>query len=642
MRKKSINAILVLFLVIGLAVSAHASDGNIDVFYTNDIHTYINNHSEDENALTYSKIAALKASSENSVLVDAGDHIQGTAYGGMDSGSTILDLMNAAGYDAATLGNHEFDYGMARCLALSEEADFPYVSCNFRHEKNGVLTDNVLDSFVLLEAASKKIAFVGITTPETITSTTPTYFQNDEGDYIYGIAGGEDGAELYSAVQTAIDEARSAGADHIIALGHLGVDPSSKPWTSRDVIANTTGLDAFIDGHSHTTIEMETVFNKTGDRVVLTQTGSYLDAVGKITISADGTVKAQLISGKDLADLVPDAEVKKLEDSWISEIDERLGETIGYAKVTLDNYDSDGNRLVRKQGTNSGDFSADALYYLFDDMDMDVDIAVMNGGGIRNGAVTGELTYLTCKDIHPFGNVACLLRVSGQQILDMLEWGSRTLQADGSVEEGSFLHVSGIRYSVDLLTPSTVQSDDKDIWTGGPTGDYRVRDVQVKNRKTGEYEALDLSAAYHLAGYNYTLRDLGGGFAMLSDAANVLDYVAEDYMVLANYVQSFPVDTATGLPTIDTESGYADIYGSGRITVIGNQTNDKEKQETAPETEYDRYAVVAGDCLWSIAAKLYGDGTKWTLLYEANRAIIQDPSLIFVGQQLSLPNLIIG
>ena len=248
-----------------------------------------------------------------------------------------------------------------------------------------------------------------------------------------------------------------------------------------------------------------------------------------------------------------------------------MGEVIGYAEVTLDNYDADGNRLVRRQGTNTGDFAADALYYLFDEMGMDVDVAVMNGGGIRNEAITGELTYLSCKEIHTFGNVACLLQVTGQQILDALEWGSKGITADGSGENGSLLHVSGLKYTLDLTRDSSVQADEKDVWTGPPTDGYRVSNVLILNRDTGEYEPLDLTATYNLAGYNYTLRDLGGGFAMLNGAVNVLDYVAEDYMVLANYIRSFPVDESTGLPTISTDSGYCDVTGSGRITVYYGQ-----------------------------------------------------------------------
>ena len=551
--------------------------GGVTVLYTNDIHTYITKD------LTYSKVAAYKDSLENVLLVDAGDHIQGTAYGSMDKGATIAQLMNAAGYDLATLGNHEFDYGMDGCMAAIEAADFPYVSCNFYHEANGVAGENVLDSYKVFEVGGVKIAFIGITTPESFTKSTPSYFQDENGNYIYGIAGGTDGEALYTAVQNAIDAA-SAEADYVIALGHLGVDESSQPWTSREVIANTTGLDAFIDGHSHTTIPMEDVTDEGGNTVILTQTGSYLDAVGQMTIAADGTITTQLLTAENLAEVTPDAEVKAIEDAWVAELDEQLGQVIGYSQVTLDNYDAEGNRLVRKQETNTGDFAADALYYLFDEMDLDVDVAVMNGGGVRNEAVTGEISYQTCKAIHTFGNVACLQTVTGQQLLDALEWGAKDVTADGSVENGGFLHVSGLRYTINTAIPSTVQQDDKGVWTGGPTGAYRVTNVEVLNNETGAYEPLDLTAQYNLAGYNYTLRDLGDGFAMFDGAVNVLDYVSEDYMVLANYVESFPVDEATGLPTIPADSQYAEVTGNGRITIV-NEPVAEEPVETTGYTD---------------------------------------------------------
>ena len=551
--------------------------GGVTVLYTNDIHTYITKD------LTYSKVAAYKDSLENVLLVDAGDHIQGTAYGSMDKGATIAQLMNAAGYDLATLGNHEFDYGMDGCMAAIEAADFPYVSCNFYHEANGVAGENVLDSYKVFEVGGVKIAFIGITTPESFTKSTPSYFQDENGNYIYGIAGGTDGEALYTAVQNAIDAA-SAEADYVIALGHLGVDESSQPWTSREVIANTTGLDAFIDGHSHTTIPMEDVTDEGGNTVILTQTGSYLDAVGQMTIAADGTITTQLLTAENLAEVTPDAEVKAIEDAWVAELDEQLGQVIGYSQVTLDNYDAEGNRLVRKQETNTGDFAADALYYLFDEMDLDVDVAVMNGGGVRNEAVTGEISYQTCKAIHTFGNVACLQTVTGQQLLDALEWGAKDVTADGSVENGGFLHVSGLRYTINTAIPSTVQQDDKGVWTGGPTGAYRVTNVEVLNNETGAYEPLNLTAQYNLAGYNYTLRDLGDGFAMFDGAVNVLDYVSEDYMVLANYVESFPVDEATGLPTIPADSQYAEVTGNGRITIV-NEPVAEEPVETTGYTD---------------------------------------------------------
>ena len=576
--RRFLSLFLVLAMALSLSGAALAAEGtapaedDVVVLYTNDVHTHIDNNvgEGNENGLTYSKVAAYKDSLGNALLVDAGDTIQGTAYGSMDKGATIIELMNAAGYDVATLGNHEFDYDMEGALAAIEAADFPYVSCNFYHEENGVKGDNVLDSYVVFEVNGVKIAFVGITTPESFTKSTPAYFQDDAGNYIYGIAGGEDGSELYEAVQAAIDAA-SAEADYVIGLGHLGVDPSSKPWTSEEVIANTTGLDAFIDGHSQTTMEMQEVADAEGNTVVLTQTGEYLNALGQMTISADGTITTQLLTGEDLAGVTPDADVKAIEDAWIAEINTELGQVIGSTADTLDNYDAEGNRLVRKQETNTGDFAADALYYLFDNMGLDVDVAVMNGGGIRNGAITGDISYLTCKEIHTFGNVACLQTVTGQQILDALEWGAKDVAADGSVENGGFLQVSGLTYTIDTSIPSTVQQDDIGEWTGGPTGEYRVTDVQVLNSETGAYEPLDLTASYNLAGYNYTLRDLGDGFAMFEGAVNVLDYVMEDYMVLANYVQSFENGVVTG---------YAEP--AGRITIVDGAS---EVPET-PETEY--------------------------------------------------------
>ncbi len=634
--KKLISLLLAVSMTASFSVPALAADEDITVFYTNDIHTYVDNHLDDENGLTYSKVAALRDSIPEAILVDAGDHLQGTAYGEMDQGMTMIELMNEAGYDLATFGNHEFDYGMNGTFAAMDAAEFEYLSCNFCHEENGATGETVAKGWKMLEAKGEKIAFVGITTPETISSTTPKYFMDDAGNFIYGFHRDGEGSALYAVVQKNIDEAKAAGADHIIALGHLGVDPSSVPWTSRAVIAATEGLDAFIDGHSHTTIPMEEVKDKNGETVILTQTGSYLNTIGKMTISAEG-IKTELLTGDDLAELKPDAKVKALEDAWIEEIEGQLGQVIGYAEVTLDNYDENGKRLVRMQETNSGDFVADALYDLFDEMDMDVDVAVMNGGGIRNNALTGELSYHSCKEIHPFGNVACLLSVTGQQLLDALEWASKDLVADGSAESGSFLHIAGAKYTLDLSEPSTVQQDANGIWTGAPTNGYRVKELQIFNKETGNYEPVDLDAHYHLAGYNYTLRDLGGGFAMLKDAVNVLDYVAEDYMVLANYIQSFPINQKTGLPTITAADGYGDVNGQGRIT-IQTEASAAEKTDASAASVVERfYEAVKGDSLWKISRSFYGTGTRWRVLYDANRGQLPSPDLLQIGQRLLIP-----
>ena len=629
MRKNKLSALLMsLIMTFTLIAPAMATgdalliapkEDGITILYTNDVHTYI------DRDIRYSSVAALKDSFENVLLVDAGDHIQGTAYGSMDDGATIIELMNAAGYDAATLGNHEFDYNMTGAMNVIEWAEYPYLSCNFYHEKNGVVGDTVLDAYKVFEIDGVKIAFVGITTPETFTKSTPAYFQDGNGNYIYGIGGGTDGSVLYTMVQKAIDAA-SAEADIVIALAHLGDDPASQPWTSEEVIANTTGLDAWIDGHSHSTVAGKAVADKDGNEVWLTQTGEYLNAVGKMTIAADGTITTGFVTAEELAALTPDADVKAIEDAWITEIDTMLGEVIGSIDDTLDNYDADGKRLVRSQETNTGDFAADALYYLFDNMGLDVDFAIMNGGGVRNKAITGEISYLTCKEIHTFGNVACLQTITGQQILDALEWGARDA---GNAECGGFLHVSGLKYTIDASIPSTVQKDEKGVWTGAPTGGYRVKDVQVLDKATGKYVPLDLKASYNLAGYNYTLRDLGDGYAMFAGAVNVLDYVMEDYMVLANYVQSFKDGKVTG---------YAEPQG--RITILTAPAEEPEETPDVPETpktEGTTYVVVKGDNLWRIANRFLGNGALWGKIYEANKDTIKDPTMIYIGQVIVIP-----
>lgn len=587
-----------------LLTLAETLSDDIVILYTNDIHTYI------DNPLSYDVIAAIKKDLKNEykhvILADAGDHVQGTAYGSMDKGESIIKLMNAADYDVATLGNHEFDYNMQGCMNIIDWADFSYISCNFYRENDGVRGANVLDSYVMFDCGDEKVAFVGITSPETFSKSTPAYFQDENGKFIYGISGGEDGAALHSDIQTAVNNAKDDGATQIIALGHLGVDASSMPWTSEETIAGVSGLDAFIDGHSHTEMKRKDVKDKDGNEVVLTQTGEYFSRIGMMVIdSQTGDITTDFIeidgnedNGYTLSselysetNVIVDDGVKGVKDAWISQIDAKLGEKIGSTDLTFDNYDSDLNRLVRKQETNSGDFAADALYYLFDDMGLDVDVAVMNGGGIRNKAITGDISYKTCKDMHTFGNVACLQTVTGQQILDMLEWGARHV---GVAESGAFLQVSGITYKIDTSVENTTTSNEFGAWTGGPTDGYRVYDVKVYNKQTNKWNKLSLNAKYNLAGYNYTLRDLGDGFTMLDGSVNVVDYVMEDYMVLSNYVKGFDngVIEAKNSPLLEKYPNmlidYAKLNGSGRIVIA------KRSDDTSSDTSSDSGKTESG------------------------------------------------
>ena len=547
---------------------------DVTILYTNDVHTYIDKQSP---KLTYAAIADLKQSYQNAgkdvLLVDAGDHVQGTAYGSMDEGASIIKLMNAAGYDVATPGNHEFDYGMDRAKAIMKEADFPYLSCNWVDLRT---TLRVLPSVKVFVRGGRRIAFVGVTTPETFTKSTPAYFMDKaQRKYIYDIQGGEDGKKLYDAVQKAIDKAKLL-ADVVIGLGHLGVDPSSSPWTSEEVIAHTSGFDAFIDGHSHTVMENKQVQDASGKAVTLTQTGSYFANVGEMTIAADGTITTKLIPTHEGMD----AGIAAMQTSWVNTVDDMLGEKI--AVGDSDFYVSDpatGKRRIRSAETNLGDFVADGIYTYFNEVEkLHCDVAIMNGGGIRADVPAGDWTFKTCKQVSPFGNVACLMSVTGKQIQDALEFAAR-FAGEGGKENGGFLQVAGATYEIHTDIPNTVQTDEKNVWIGSATGTPRVQNVKIYDKASGSYLPLDPGATYALAGMNYTLRNLGDGFAMFDGAELIKDYVSEDYLVMATYAMTFDGADAAGLPHLSSANSplaaypgyllnYEQPYGAGRITIL--------------------------------------------------------------------------
>ena len=547
---------------------------DVTILYTNDVHTYIDKQSP---KLTYAAIADLKQSYQNAgkdvLLVDAGDHVQGTAYGSMDEGASIIKLMNAAGYDVATPGNHEFDYGMDRAKAIMKEADFPYLSCNWVDLRTGL---RVLPSVKVFVRGGRRIAFVGVTTPETFTKSTPAYFMDKaQRKYIYDIQGGEDGKKLYDAVQKAIDKAKLL-ADVVIGLGHLGVDPSSSPWTSEEVIAHTSGFDAFIDGHSHTVMENKQVQDASGKAVTLTQTGSYFANVGEMTIAADGTITTKLIPTHEGMD----AGIAAMQTGWVNTVDDMLGEKI--AVGDSDFYVSDpatGKRRIRSAETNLGDFVADGIYAYFNEVEkLHCDLAIMNGGGIRADVPAGDWTFKTCKQVSPFGNVACLMSVTGKQIQDALEFAARFAGEDGK-ENGGFLQVAGATYEIHTDIPNTVQTDEKNVWIGSATGTPRVQNVKIYDKASGSYLPLDPGATYALAGMNYTLRNLGDGFAMFDGAELIKDYVSEDYLVMSTYAMIFDGADAAGLPHLSSANSplaaypgyllnYEQPYGAGRITIL--------------------------------------------------------------------------
>ena len=504
---------------------------NIVILYTNDAHCGI------EDGLGYQGLAAVKsaltAAGDNVLLVDNGDAIQGDTIGTLSKGEYIIDIMNKVGYDVATPGNHEFDYGMAQFLSLTEKANFDYVSVNFVDKDE----NTVLKPYVIKEADGTKIAFVGISTPKTITTSTPTYFQDGNGNYIYGFMQDETGEKLYTAVQNAVDAARKEGAKYVIAMAHLGIEADCQPWTSSDVIVNTSGIDAVLDGHSHSTIAGDIVKNQEGKDVILTSTGTKLTNIGCLTITPDGKLTTALINDNGVGDTI--SEIK-------AGYEEIVNTVVANTKVTLSIYDpADSSiRLIRRQETNLGDLCADAYRAM-----SGADIAVVNGGGIRVDIPAGDITYGQIIAVHPFGNEMCVVEATGQQILDALEMGARN--APG--ECGGFLQVSGMTYEIDLNVEPTVEVNADGMFTG-VSGEYRVKNVTVGG------EPLDLAKTYTLASHNYMLKSAGDGMAMFQGCNLLQDSVMIDNQVLINYI----VDVLGGVVGDD----YADPYGQGRITVI--------------------------------------------------------------------------
>lgn len=625
------SMLLVVTLCIPASAAASGKSNDIVILYTNDAHANI------DGPLSYDTIGAIKKQLEKEyryvLLVDAGDHLQGTEFGSLDKGATIVQLMNKAGYDLAAPGNHDFDYGMDTFLKRAQEADFPYLSCNLYRKEGGVLGERVLEPFMAYHFGKEIVAFVGITTPETIHNSSPALFQDDTGSYCFGVTGGDDGQALYHEIQATVDTIRKVGATKVIAVGHLGDDPSSSPWTSEEVIAHVSGLDAFIDGHSHSLESQKQVPNANGTTTLLTQAGENLNKVGIMIIDYEtGEIRSDLIDCNELQKTITNKDGSKTsqvvgyqlsselysgpdwpvdytiaakKNQWIKKVNLAMKQKVGEIDVVLENRSEDGSQLACIQETNTGDFAADALYYLFDQMDMDVDGAIVYGGGIRNETVKGVMTYKTCKDIQPFSDSVCLQIITGQQLLDALEWGARRT---GSEEEcNGLLQVSGIRYQVDTQWPdSTQKSDDGIMWIGGPTDGYRVHDVEIYDKTTDGWKPLDTKDHYRIAGSDFILRNSGNGFCMFSSGVNVIDYVMRGYMVLANYVQAFEgkTVTASNSPLLEKYPSFGIDYGStdgsGRIVFAeGNHdpapieevTVPTEVTETAPAETVEAFPV---------------------------------------------------
>lgn len=545
----ALSAVLAVGLAGCGAQPAESRTEDIVVLYTNDVHCGI------EEDLGYAGLAAyqkeMEAETPHVTLVDCGDAVQGDFIGIVSDGEYIVNIMNELEYDFAVLGNHEFDYGMEQLSELIDQADATYLGCNVRYE--GSRTNALADvkPYEIVEYDDTSVAYIGVITPNSLNSSTPRYFM-ENGEYVYSFYGSPKGEELHKQVQKYVDECRAKGADYVVVMTHLGDAEAESPYSSIEMIRGTTGIDAVLDGHTHSVIEGQMEKNKNGEDVLLTTTGTKMDNIGKLTITADGKITTELISDYT----AKDAEFTAYLDTIKANYEEEMNRVVATSDIAVTGFTEDGIRLVRNRETTIGNFCADAYRSV-----SGADIAIVNGGGIRADLPAGEIVYADILAVHPYGNALCMVKATGQEILDSLEIASTETMAeteqDGHAvgENGSFQHVSGLKYTIDTSVEHSVTFDANGMCIG--IGDTRrVKDVFVLNNE-GDYEPLDPKGTYTVASHNYLIKECGGGITVFADNELLIDEGISDYQALMTYL----TDQLNG----ELEEKYSAV--EGRITI---------------------------------------------------------------------------
>lgn len=578
--KKLCKRIITFSLVLCMALSVftgvvYAADTDtIVILYENDVHCAVEG---------YSKLAAMKSElSEaytNVGAVSVGDFVQGGTLGAVSKGEYIVNLMNKVGYDAIALGNHEFDYQLPRLNELNAMSNTKFISCNF--QKIGE-DKSYFEPYTIVSYGNVDVAYIAITTPETINSSSPAQFKNDKGELIYTF----NESKLYDIVQTNINAAETAGADYVIALSHIGYDESGNLADITDVIENTDGFDVVLDAHSHSVIEEKVIKDKSGDDVLLTSTGTKFEYIGKLTIK-NGAFDTELVEVESYTKTDP------VVDAYITEINENYAQLgnrkIGESKVEFITHDKDGNRLVRNAETNLGNFCSDALRVM-----TGADMSFVNGGGLRAPMEAGEVTFNDIFSVFPFNNQIVTAEISGQILIDFLEMAVMNYPE----EDGSFPHMSGVTFSVNKSIPTSVKVDANGFFEK-VDGAYRVYNVKVLDKTSGEYKALDPNGKYVLAGFNYFLLDFGGGMTMFKDA-KILDAEGTlDVELLENYIVEH-LGGVIGEEYAEVKPNISFTDGVITETPDNNENNEQEdKEPSSPQTGDNSYIVV-----WTLLAVL--------------------------------------
>ena len=557
MRRKILSLLLAAAMVFSLSVTVHAEeteektmDGQIVILHTNDVHGAI---------AGYAKVAALKDAYEAKgayvLLMDAGDFIQGDPTVSVSEGATAVELMNLAGYDVVSMGNHEFDYGYENMKTLAAAAEFPIVDANVLYNGKVAFEDNI----VFTAPDGTKIGVFGLDTPETATKAHPAKIQG-----VTFLAGDK----LFDCAQAQVDALEAENCDYIVCLGHLGIDDESAGNRSIDLLKEVDGIDLFIDGHSHSTLEDVTAAAETAGitDTVITSTGTKLENVGVVTIN-DGTITASATAVADLT--AEDADVAARAAAIQKEIDDDYGTVFAKTEVALNGEKEPGNRT---EETNLGDLICDALVWGAEKNGETVDAAVTNGGGIRASIAAGDITKKDINTVLPFGNTLGIVKVTGAELLEALE--ASTYCTPAAI--GGFPQVSGIVFTVDTAKAY----DQGDLYPGSTY--YGPKSIQRVTIESVGGKAFDPAATYSIATNDFMA---AGGDTYYAFAAASVNY--DLGIPMDEVVMDYITEELDGVVT-------AAAYGepAGRITV--------EQAVTNPFTDVAETSAYYEGILWAV------------------------------------------
>ncbi|MBR2809000.1 MAG: bifunctional metallophosphatase/5'-nucleotidase [Erysipelotrichaceae bacterium] len=529
--KKILLLLISIMLVLGISgcKPTKVRTDDIYVFYTSDVHCGV-----DKN-LGFASAKAIvedtKAEHPYVALVDMGDYLQGGTLGVLTQGEEIISLMNEMGYDAATIGNHEFDYGIPRLVELIKMANFPIVGSNiiYTGNKENALAD--VPGYTIKDFDGTKVAFVGVLTPSSIRTSTPTNFVED-GEFVYDFCSQDDGLQLANAVQTSVDAARKEGADYVILLSHLGTRESDRPYDAITLIKNTKGIDAVLDGHAHAEIIGDYYLNAEGKEIPLSSVGTQMANLGELIIDKEGNITTLLISEYDKQDEKTTEVVTKANNR----VEEILSEVIGTTSFTLSITDENGIRLARNREIGLADFVTDAFRE-----ELETDVVMINGGSVRSTVEEGEITYGDIINVAPFMNSLSSCYATGQQIMDALEFGSMYTEKITSFDEkavgefGGFLQVSGLKYTIDTSVPTPVVLDENKMFVS-IEGERRVKDVMIL--QDGEYVPIDPEKIYSVGSSDYVLFNMGDGNTVFTNCEPIIKAGPTDSEVIIRKIMT--------------------------------------------------------------------------------------------------------